>query len=111
MADLGTTFAALRSATRRRLVERLTHGPACVGELAKGLPVSGPAVSQHVKVLEEAGLVRREVRGQQRIVSLRPRALEDARRWLDRQRAFWEEQVDSLHEHLRKKRKRRRKVR
>ena|SRR5579884_899916 len=80
-------FAALADPTRREVFERLASGPKAVGELAAGLPVSRPAVSQHLKVLKEAGLVTDEARGARRVYQIDPAGLGQMRAWLDR---FWE---------------------
>ena len=77
---------ALGDPTRRRLVDRLRHGPLAVGELAAPLPVSRPAVSKHLRVLTEAGLVTHEVAGTRRIYRLDPRGLDELRRWTEE---FW----------------------
>ncbi|RIQ29164.1 ArsR/SmtB family transcription factor [Jiangella rhizosphaerae] len=76
-------FEALGDATRRSIVERLRHGPASVGELAAGLPVSRPAVSQHLKVLAEAGLVAVNAAGTRRIYRLAPHGFAALRSELD----------------------------
>jgi DNA-binding transcriptional ArsR family regulator len=85
-AQAGDAWLALADGTRRRIVERLCHGPAAVGELARDLPVSRPAVSQHLKVLKSAGLVRDRAAGTRRVYQLDPTGLEALRAELDR---FW----------------------
>ena len=80
-------FAALAEPMRLTIVERLARRPMAVGELAAGLPVSRPAVSQHLKVLKEAALVRDHAEGTRRIYSLDPAGLGPMRVWLDR---FWD---------------------
>jgi DNA-binding transcriptional ArsR family regulator len=82
-----TAFAALAEPMRVAIVERLAERPMAVGELAAGLPVTRPAVSQHLKVLKEAGLVRDRSEGTRRIYSIDPAGLGRIRQWLDR---FWE---------------------
>ncbi len=84
---------ALADPTRRRVFERLRAGPSPVGRLAQGLPVSRPAVSQHLKVLKEAGLVREEQDGTRRIYRIDPRGLGGLRAWLDQ---FWESALDAF---------------
>ncbi|MCU1485413.1 MAG: arsR-type repressor protein [Actinomycetia bacterium] len=84
MATDGLT--ALGDPTRRAIFERLAEGPAAVGELAAELPVSRPAVSQHLKVLKEAGLVEDRAEGTRRIYSLAPEGLEELRAYFD---TFW----------------------
>jgi DNA-binding transcriptional ArsR family regulator len=82
----GDAWLALADGTRRAIVERLGHGPLAVGELARDLPVSRPAVSQHLKVLKSAGLVRDRAAGTRRIYQLDPTGLEVVRAELNR---FW----------------------
>jgi DNA-binding transcriptional ArsR family regulator len=82
----GDAWLALADGTRRAIVERLGHGPLAVGELARDLPVSRPAVSQHLKVLKSAGLVRDRAAGTRRVYQLDPTGLEVLRAELDR---FW----------------------
>jgi DNA-binding transcriptional ArsR family regulator len=79
---------ALGDATRREIMERLRGGPRPVGEIAAGLPVSRPAVSQHLRVLKEAGLVTERKDGTRRIYRVEPTALADLRAYLD---SFWEQ--------------------
>ena len=81
-------LAALGDPTRRAIFELLAEGPTPVGELAALLPVSRPAVSQHLRVLTEAGLVRHQVAGTRRLYRLDPAGVEAIRRYLDR---FWEQ--------------------
>ena len=80
-------FAALADPTRRQVFERLGRGPRAVGELAEGLPVSRPAVSQHLKVLKEAGLVTDRPDGARRVYQIDPQGLGQIRAWLDQ---FWD---------------------
>jgi DNA-binding transcriptional ArsR family regulator len=80
-------FAALADPTRRAVFERLAGGPRPVGELADGLPVSRPAVSQHLKVLKEAGLVTDRAEGARRVYQIDPQGLGQIRAWLDQ---FWD---------------------
>lgn len=83
MAYGTAAFAALADPTRRLVLERLAAGPRAVGELAAGLPVSRPAVSQHLKVLKEAGLVSDHPDGARRIYQIDPQGLGAMRAWLD----------------------------
>jgi DNA-binding transcriptional ArsR family regulator len=87
MAYGNAAFAALADPTRRRVLERLAAGPRAVGDIADGLPVSRPAVSQHLKVLKEAGLVSDRQEGARRIYAIDPQGLGVMRAWLDR---FWD---------------------
>ena len=84
---------ALADPTRRAVFERLREGPRPVGRLAEGLPVSRPAVSQHLKVLKEAGLVREEQDGTRRIYRIDPEGLGRLRVWLDQ---FWDTALDAF---------------
>jgi len=79
-----STLTALADPTRRAIVERLGAGPLAVGELARQLPVSRPAVSQHLKVLSDAGLLNVEVQGTRRVYALAPGGPAELRAWLDR---------------------------
>jgi DNA-binding transcriptional ArsR family regulator len=81
-------FAALADPTRRRVFERLRSGPKPVGAIARGLPVSRPAVSQHLKVLKEAGLVADRPEGTRRVYFIDPHGLGTLRKWLDQ---FWDD--------------------
>lgn len=89
----GKALAALSDPTRRQVFERLRKGGRSVGEIAKGLPVSRPAVSQHLKVLKEAGLVREEREGTRRIYEIDPKGLGQLRCWLDQ---FWDTALDAF---------------
>ena len=84
----GTALAALADPTRRRVFERLKSGPKAVGALARGMPVSRPAVSQHLTVLKEAGLVADRPEGTRRVYYIDPDGLGALRKWLDQ---FWDE--------------------
>ena len=87
------TFAALADPTRLALFERLAAAPQTVGALAASLPVSRPAVSQHLKVLKDAGLVSVQPKGASRVYRADPRGLGPIRRWLDEQ---WERSLDNF---------------
>ena len=87
------TLAALADPTRRALVERLRAGPQPVGVLAGDLPISRPAVSQHLKVLSDAGLLLVEPRGTRRLYRLAPRGLDDLRAYLD---GLWDDALGSF---------------
>jgi DNA-binding transcriptional ArsR family regulator len=87
------SLAALADPTRRKIFERLRRGPSPVGVLADGLPVSRPAVSQHLKVLKEAGLVSEEQDGARRIYRIDPEGLGQLRRWLD---GFWGDALENF---------------
>lgn len=83
----GSTLAALADPTRRDVLERLRSGPRAVGDIARGMSVSRPAVSQHLKVLKEAGLVTDRAEGTRRVYYLDPKGLAALRAWLDQ---FWD---------------------
>ena len=89
----GTALAVLGDPTRRQVFERLRNGPRPVSLLAAGLPVSRPAVSQHLKVLKDAGLVEERSEGARRIYSVRREGLADLREWLD---SFWGDALDAF---------------
>jgi DNA-binding transcriptional ArsR family regulator len=96
MDPLTTTFSALADPTRRAILARLAQGETHVGELTKPFKISGPAISRHLRVLEDAGLIEREVNAQWRVCRLRGPALQAARDWLDQYREFWEASLDRL---------------
>ncbi len=93
MANVSDSLAMLADPTRRSILERLADGPQSVGEIARDLPVSRPAVSQHLKVLKSAGLVRDEAVGARRIYRIDPAGLGPIRAWLDQ---FWDCSLDSF---------------
>jgi DNA-binding transcriptional ArsR family regulator len=84
----GNALSALADPTRRRVLESLRAGPRAVGEIAQGMTVSRPAVSQHLKVLKEAGLVTDRPEGTRRVYYLDPDGLAPLRAWLDQ---FWDQ--------------------
>jgi DNA-binding transcriptional ArsR family regulator len=93
---LDVTFAALADPTRRAILARLASGEASVSELAQPFDMSQPAISKHLKVLENAGLIRRGRDAQRRPCRLAPQPLADANAWLERYRRFWEASFDRL---------------
>ena len=93
-------FRALSHPIRRGIVERLGAGPATVGDATGGYGVSKPAISRHLKVLEEAGVVTREVRGRRHWLSLEPSVLGEAADWMDRQRELWARLFDVVDDYL-----------
>ena len=97
MANAGRAFSALYDPTRRAVLESLRDGPKPVGEIARRLPVSRPAVSQHLKVLKEAGLVDDRSEGTRRIYHIDPKGLGGLRAWLDQ---FWESALTALAEEV-----------
>jgi DNA-binding transcriptional ArsR family regulator len=99
-AALDLMFQALADPTRRVMVERLTRGPASVSELAQPLPMSLPAVVQHLQVLEASGLVRSEKVGRVRTFRIERAALQKAEQWIAARRATWERRLDRLGAYL-----------
>lgn len=104
MADdrLSVIFGALADPTRRAILGRLADGEATVTELAAPFPISMPAISRHLKVLERAGLISRSRSGQHLSSTLRPGSLQEAAEWMERYRRFWDASFDRLEEHLRR---------
>jgi len=98
MDPLSATFAALADPTRRAILERLAQGDAHVGELAQPFDISAPAISRHLRVLEAAGLIRREVDAQWRVCRLRTPPLQQAHGWLQHYAEHWERSLDRLTE-------------
>lgn len=99
-SELTATFAALSDPTRRAVLERLSAGEATVGELARPLRMSLPAVSKHLRVLERAGLLRRRREGRRHVIRLDPAPMSAAAEWLEHYRRFWEGSFDRLAEYL-----------
>jgi DNA-binding transcriptional ArsR family regulator len=98
--QLDAIFGALADPTRRAILTRLTQGEATVAELAAPFAVSQPAISQHLRVLERAGLITRRRRSTARLSHLRAQPLRDATRWLAGYREFWGESFERLDELL-----------
>lgn len=101
MDSLSKTFAALADPTRRGILARLAGGPATVGELAEPFPISLQAVSKHLKVLEDAGLVRRGRSAQRRPASLEFAPLRELDDWVESYRPLWQASFDQLAVRLR----------
>jgi DNA-binding transcriptional ArsR family regulator len=93
-------FSALAHPLRREIVERLSDGPATVGEVTHDLGVSKPTISRHLRMLEEAGVVSRVVLGRKHRLTLRSETLAEAERWIEDQRARWERAFDVVAEFL-----------
>jgi DNA-binding transcriptional ArsR family regulator len=94
--ELDRVFQALADPTRRSIVERLVHAPASVSQLAEPLPMSLPAVVQHLGVLESAGVISSEKVGRVRTCRVEPEMLRRAETWLSAQRTDWEDRLDRL---------------
>jgi DNA-binding transcriptional ArsR family regulator len=99
--ELSMVFQALADPTRRAIISRLRSGTTTVGELAEPFHMSRPAISQHLKVLERAGLIERTTDAQWRRCSLRTEPLDEASAWVQRHRDEWNERFDLLDERLR----------
>ena len=97
---LDRVFAALADPTRRTILTRLASGEASVTELAKPFGISQPAVSKHLKVLEQAGLIARGKEAQRRPSRLKAKALDDVSKWVDGLRHNWEKRLDQLDDYL-----------
>jgi len=94
---LDTLFGALADPTRRAIVERLlAKGELTVGDIAAPFAMSTPAISRHLKVLEEAGVIERRIDKQWRYIRVRPTALEPVESWVEQQRQFWNNALDRL---------------
>jgi DNA-binding transcriptional ArsR family regulator len=99
---LSTIFAALADPTRRAILARLADGDATVSELAEPFAISLPAISRHLKVLEQAGLITRSRSAQWRSSSLQAEPLREATAWMDHYRRFWDTNFTRLDAHLRR---------
>ena len=100
-------FAALAHPIRRDIVERLSRGPASVGEVTRDFGVSKPTISRHLKLLEEAGVLSRVIDGRTHRLALRPEALAEASDWIESQRERWERLFDVVGEYLDERKERR----
>jgi DNA-binding transcriptional ArsR family regulator len=105
-AELDHAFAALSHPIRRRIVERLARGPATVGQAAAGTGVSKPAISKHLRVLEEADVIVRVVDGREHRLSLNAGSLDGASGWIERQRELWERKFDVVEAYLEERKRR-----
>lgn len=105
--DLDRSFAACSHPIRRSILERLSEGEMTVGEATKDFGVSKPAISKHLKVLEEAGTIARVIDGRTHRLRLRAEPLDDAYAWMTRQRELWERKLDTVEEYLREQRQQR----
>src|SRR5690349_11611970 len=103
MDRLGSVLDAIADPSRRAILARLSRGPARVTEIAAPFAMSLNAVSKHLKVLEQAGLVHRERRGREHVMELRAAPLQQLSTWLHPYERFWSGQLDRLEEHFRKK--------
>jgi DNA-binding transcriptional ArsR family regulator len=97
---LNRTFAALADPTRRSILENLAQGDRCVTDVARPHRMSLPAVSKHLRVLERAGLIRRQRCGRVHQLKLEAKPMKDAQQWIDQYRRFWEDNLDRLDDYL-----------
>jgi DNA-binding transcriptional ArsR family regulator len=104
-AVLDRSFAACSHPIRRGILERLSEGEMTVGEATSDFGVSKPAISKHLKVLEEAGTIVRVIDGRTHRLRLRTDPLDDAYAWIGKQRELWERKLDTVEEYLREQRK------
>ncbi len=104
---LSRVFSALADPTRRQILERLATSEASAGDLAKPFAMSAPAISRHLKVLENAGLIERKVEAQWRRCSINPEGLKQADGWVSKYRKFWETRFTDLDEYLKEVQKQR----
>lgn len=100
---LDTVFSALGDPTRRRIVERLARGRQTISEVSTGIAMSQPAISKHVKILEQSGLIERDVVGRVHHLRLSPKAMETASSWIETQRKYWNAALDRLDAYLEQK--------
>lgn len=104
---LDRSFAACSHPIRRGILERLSEGEMTVGEATKDFGVSKPAISKHLKVLEEAGTIVRAIDGRTHRLRLRAEPLDDAYAWMTKQRELWERKLDTVEQYLREQRQQR----
>ena len=98
--ELDRSFLALSHPARRTIVARLAEGSATVGQASQGLGLSKPAVSKHVRVLEDAGLIRRVIEGREHRLRLKGRSMTEAEQWIERHRELWERKFDAVERYL-----------
>ncbi len=97
---LDAVFAALSDPTRRRIVEKLAHRPLTVGEIAAHFSISQPGISKHLRVLEDSGLLTREVDGRFHRCTLAPEPMAAASAWIEKQRTFWTATLERLDRYI-----------
>ena len=98
--DLDSTLHALADPTRRAILDRLRRGPARVTDVARPFRISLNSVSKHIRILERAELVKRQVSGREHVLSYHPAPLDEAEVWIRGHRAFWNAQLDALEARL-----------
>jgi len=100
VSRLNHVFGAVSDPTRRAILSRLGRNPARVTDIARDFPISLNSVSKHLRVLERAGLVRREIRGREHVCTLNAQALREAAGWMEEVRSYWETRLDALERHI-----------
>lgn len=100
--ELDRAFGALAHPIRRGILAHLATGEATVSELAKPFRVSAPAISKHMRILEEAGLLSRKKQGREHHCRLEAQRLKEAQAWIEQHRKFWNERLDALERYLKK---------
>jgi DNA-binding transcriptional ArsR family regulator len=98
--SLDLAFGALAHPIRRGILARLSTGEASIAELAKPFKVSAPAITKHMRILEEAGLLSRKKLGREHRCRLEQKRLKEAEKWMEEQRKFWNDKLDSLERYL-----------
>ena len=98
--QLDLSFGALAHPIRRGILARLSAGEATIAELAKPFKVSAPAISKHMRILEEAGLLSREKKGREHHCRLEQRRMKEAQEWIEAHRKFWNDKLDALERYL-----------
>ncbi|HEX4330657.1 MAG TPA: metalloregulator ArsR/SmtB family transcription factor [Usitatibacter sp.] len=106
MDSLSDVLDAISHPSRRAILDRLSRGPARVTQIAEPFDMSLNAVSKHLKVLEAAGLVRREVQGREHLIELRGEPLRLVSAWVQHYEQYWKQQLDRFEDHFKSKRKR-----
>ena len=101
------TFTALAHPLRRAIIERLSGGPATVGDVTRNFGVSKPTISRHLRILEEAGVVSRVIVGRNHRLALESEALADAETWIETQRTRWERLFDVVGDYLEERKEQR----
>ncbi|MDE1975828.1 MAG: winged helix-turn-helix transcriptional regulator [Elusimicrobia bacterium] len=98
--QLDLAFGALSHPIRRGILARLASGETTVAELARPHKVSAPAISKHLRILEQAGLMSRRKRGRERVCRLEAERMKEAQNWIESQRALWNRRLDALEKYL-----------
>lgn len=102
LPQLDLVFGALSDATRRDMLAQLSKGETNVSTLAAAYPISRPAISKHLRVLERAGLIERTKQGRESLIRVNPKPAEDARDWIAYYAEFWNQQFDAVAENLKR---------